>query len=349
MEFKKESILVSSIRSLCNTLGGLIGILVGAVIIFIALIMFSKAQQYSDKTQLVIAADANGSRELLPSSAPVVLKINIHGPIGTKMLNTRTIEAQLLDSRAQMLKNDRVKALLLHINSPGGTATDSYSIYTALKNYKEKYNIPIYAYVDGICASGAMMIACSADKILASPPSIIGSVGVIMGPNFNISSLMEKYGVKQLTFSKGKDKDTLSPFKTWKENEGSYIKNIINYQYDLFVNIVTSSRPDMNKEKLVSDYGAQVFDPAVALNYGYIDDKSGSYSQTLTELTKKANLDTKYQVVELKIIQPVFADLIEGRSNIISGKIKHELSLNQSFPSEFINKPLYYYHLGNID
>ena len=68
--------------------------------------------------------------------------------------------------------------------APGGAADDSVGIYRALCEYKKKYNVPIYAFVDGLCASGGMYIACAADKIYATPSSVIGSVGVIMGPLF---------------------------------------------------------------------------------------------------------------------------------------------------------------------
>ena len=343
MDIKRESIFISAIRTFCNTLGGMIGVIIGLVVIAVIIGILSKPQMVSDKTQLIIAADAEGDRKLLPHSTPAVLRINIHGVIGSKDLNSKTVQAQLSDSREGMLSDDRVKAILLHINSPGGTAFDAHDIYQSLVDYKEKHKLPIYAYVDGLCASGGMMIACSADKIYSAPIGMIGSVGVLMGPNFNFTGLMEKFGVKQLTLTKGIDKDMLSPYREWKPGEEDSLKAIINYDYKVFVDLVTKARTRLSKDKLINVYGAQVYDPVTAQEYGYIDDGQSSYSATLKELTKIADIDGDYQVVELKVVHPVLSDLIEGKSNILSGKIKHEVSFPSELNPEFFNRPLYLY------
>ncbi|MEM8727720.1 MAG: S49 family peptidase [Chlamydiota bacterium] len=343
MDIKRESIFISAIRTFCNTIGRMIGIIIGLIAIIITVAALVKSQPVSDKTQLIIAADSEGNRELLSHSAPVVLKINIHGIIGTRDLNAKTVEAQLLDSRIGDLKDNRVKAVLLHIDSPGGTAFDAYDIYSRLIAYKEKYKVPIYAYVDGICASGGMMIACAAEKIFSAPIGIIGSVGVLMGPNFNFSALMEKYGVKQLTLTKGKDKDVLSPYRDWKPGEDQSLKDIIDHDYTVFVDIVTKARPEMSRNSLIDVYGAQVYDPLKAERYGYIDDGNSSYSLALTELVKTADLTDEYQVIELKVLHPVLSDLIEGKSPILTGKVHHRFDFPSELPSELLNRPLYLY------
>ncbi len=343
MDIKRESIFVSAVRAFCNTFAGMVGIIVSLTLIAIVIAVLSKPLLVSDKTQLVIAADAEGSRELLSHSAPVVLRINIHGVIGSRDLNAKTVETQLLDSRINTLKNDRVKAVFLHINSPGGIAFDAYDIYSRLVEYKEKYKVPVYAYVDGMCVSGGMTIACAADKILSPPAGIIGSVGVSVGPNFNFAGLMEKYGVKQLTLTKGKDKDMLSPYREWKPGEDQSLKDIVDHDYNLFVNLVVKARPQMNKNSLINEYGAQVYDPIRAEQYGYIDDGKSSYNHALSLLVKEANITDEYQVVELKVLHPVLSGLIEGNSPIFSGKIKHELNLPAELGPEFMNRPLYLY------
>ena len=343
MEVKRESIFVSAIRSFCNVFAGFIGVLVGIIIIAIVIGVLSKPQLVSDKTEVIIAADAEGNRKLLPHSTPVILRLNIHGSIGSKDLNSKTIQSQLLDSREGMLEGGRVKAILLHINSPGGTALDAHDIYQSLIDYKAKYKVPIYAYVNGLCASGGMMIACSADKILSGPIGIIGSVGVILGPNFNVAGLMERYGVKQLTLTEGKDKDMLSPYREWQPGEDASLRSITAYDYERFVNLVTKARPRLSRDKLVNEYGAQVYDPITAEEYGYIDDGNSSYSEALTALVNGADIEGDYQVVELKVVHPVLSDLIEGKSPILTGKIKHELSLPGDIRSEFLNRSLYLY------
>lgn len=343
MEIKRESIFVSAVRTLCKTFATMIGIIIGLAILGMIVAILAKPPMVSDKTQLILAADAEGKRELLPHTAPVILRINIHGVIGTRDLNAKTVEAQLSDSRTGMLEGDRVKAILLHIDSPGGTAYDAHDIYAQITQYKEKAKVPVYAYIDGMCASGGMMIACSADKIMSAPVGIIGSVGVIMGPNFNVVGLMDKLGVKQLTLTKGKDKDMLSPYREWQPGEDQSLRDILDYDYKMFVDIVTKARPRLDQNKLVNDYGAQVFDPARATEYGYVDDGNSTYSQALAELVKETKIEGEYQVVELKVTRPVLSDLIEGKSPILSGRIEHELRLPLELTSELMNRPLYIY------
>src|SRR5690606_22323692 len=115
------------------------------------------------------------------------LQINVHGVIGDAKsgIDTKMAQNILLDSRTGDFKNERGKGILLHMNTPGGTVVDSDNIYRMLKTYKERYKVPVFAFVDGLCASGGMYISCAADKVYAGPASIIGSVGVIIGPFFN--------------------------------------------------------------------------------------------------------------------------------------------------------------------
>lgn len=343
MDIKRESIFVSAVRAFCNAFAGMFGIIIGLIILGIVIGTLIKPQLDRDKTTLLIAADSEGNRDLLPTSSPVILRINVHGFIGGRDLNTQTVETQLLDSRTGTMKGDRVKAILLHINSPGGTVTDSYGIYAKLMEYKEIYKVPIYAYVDGMCASGGMMIASSADKIFSGPVGAIGSIGVILGPNFNFAELMEKYGVKQLTITKGKNKDVLNPYREWKPGEDQSIRNLTDYNYNLFVDLVTKARPRLDRDKLQNEYGADIYDPVKAKELGYIDEGNSSYRLTLKDLAEHVEFkeDEKYQVFELKVQHPVLSEFLEGRSPILSGKIKHELQLGPELPPELMNCPLY--------
>lgn len=345
MDISRESIFVSAIRSFCKSLGAIIGILIGLFVIVFLAFLAIKPDQVTDKTTQIIAADADGNRKLLSTSSPAILRINVHGVIGLRDFNAKTVTSQLLDSREGMLKGDRVKGILLHINTPGGAADDSYEIYSMLKEYKEKYKVPIYAYVNGLCASGGMMIACAADKILSGPIGIIGSVGVIMGPNFNVSGLMEKYGVSQTTLTRGKNKDMLSPYRPWKPGEDESLQDLISYDYNMFVNLVVKARPRIEKNALINDYGAQVYDPPKAEDLGYIDNSKSSYNQSLSELVNQAGIakHEAYQVVELKAVFPVLSTLIEGKSPVLSGRVKHELHLLPEMVPELVNRPLYLY------
>lgn len=346
MEFKRESVFISAMRSFFKTLFTLIAIALVIIVFSMLKGTSGKSIEEPDASKPITAFDADGSNALLGDDAPVILKLEIHGVIGDLKLNTKSIATKLNDSRKSPL-GDRIKGIFLHINTPGGTVVDADGIYYALRQYKAKYKVPIYAFVDGLCASGGMYVVSAADKVHATPSSVIGSVGVIMGPNFNLFDLMGKIGVSALTLTEGKDKDTLNPFKQWKPDEAEPIKPILAYYYDRFVSIVTEARARMDKTALVEDYGAKVFDAAMAQQLGYVDVADSDYSASLKDLAAASGIksDQKYQVVELKTPIKVFSELFESQS-VLYGKIKHTIEFPGQEWLSLSNQPLYFYHPG---
>lgn len=348
MEYARESIFVSAVRTFCRAFAGIIGILIGMILIVFVIMMFSSPDIYPPKSTLVISPDANGNRDLLPQSAPVLLRLDIKGVIGQGDLTMDKVQNSLFDSREGMLANDRVKGILLHLMTPGGIADDADAIFRALSNYKKKYQVPVYAYVDGICASGGMYIASAADKIFAAPSSVIGSIGVILGPTFNFSGLMERYGVQSLTITQGKDKDMLNPFRPWQPGEDTSLRNITASLYDRFVSIVTSARPNLDRDKLINEYGAQVFIAKEAQMLGYIDEGDSDYDTAVSELAKAAKIpDTeKYQVITIEPVRPFLSDLAQGKFSLLTGKVTHQFQLNSFMNSELSGRFLYMYLPG---
>ena len=343
MEYTRESILFASVRAFCKSFASVIGVLIGIVLICLGLIAFSSPDIYPAKSNLKLAPDAEGNRELLAYSTPAILRLDIKGVIGMGDLTADKVEQSLLDSREGMLVNDRVKAVLLYINSPGGTVDDANAIYRSLMSYKQKYKTPIFAFVDGLCASGGMYIASAADKIFATETSIIGSVGIILGPAFNFSGLMERYGVEVKTLTEGKDKDMLSPYRPWVPGEDASLRTITADLYAQFVSIVAGARPRLSKEKLINDYGARVYIAKTAEDYGYIDVAGANYSVALSQLAQAAQLseDQPYQVITIEPSHPFLADLAQGKLSLLTGKITHEFQIDSSMHSELSGKLLY--------
>lgn len=299
MNSAHESIFIASIRSFCKSVATLFGIGFGLIAIVFLIKIVGGSNYINSKSELTLVPNADGERDLLGYQAPVVLRIDIHGTIGMNDLTRERVENLLLDSREGLLKGNRVKAILLHIDSPGGYVRDSETIYRALLDYKKKFNTPIYAYVDGTCASGALFIACAADKIYASTSSVIGSVGVYSGPYFNFSEWMQKTGIQSQTITAGKDKDALNPFRPWKPDEATPEQRVTEAQYDRFVSIVSQARPLLTKERLTQEYGAHIYIDQEAQELGYIDQAGTSYAQALADLATFAQIQEKYQVVKL--------------------------------------------------
>jgi protease-4 len=335
MEIMRESIFTSALRSFCRMFFAVCGIFLAFFLISFIYSSLAPSILIEEKTTMTLLPDASGTRKLVPFSAPAVLQINIHGIIGMdapESITAEAVENILLDSRSHLLANDRVKAILLHLNTPGGTVVDSDSIYRLLKDYKAKYKTPIFAYVDGLCASGGMYIASSADQIFASPPSLIGSVGVIYGPMFNVAETLHKLGVEALTITQGIGKDALNPTRPWKPGEDTSYQAITAFLYQQFVDIVTAGRPRINREKLIEEYGAHVFNCVEAEKFGYIDHALSSRNAALLALLEAARIDPSqpYQVVEIAPTRNWLSQMIKGESALFSGKLEHTVDLGQS-------------------
>ncbi|KPK32276.1 MAG: hypothetical protein AMS24_04570 [Chlamydiae bacterium SM23_39] len=298
----KESIFLSCIRSFFRSFFVILGIFFALIPIMFVLNAIIDRKDVSKKVEINILPDLKGETAAFSEKTPVILKINIEGIIGEKRLTSEIIENVLIESRKDTFKKDRVKGILLHINTPGGGVNDSDGIYRALSDYKKKYKIPIFAFVDGLCASGGFYISASCDKIYATPVSIIGSVGVMLGPFFNVYNALNKIGVESLTITEGKDKDMMNPLRRWREDESKDLQKLGSYFYNRFVSIVTQARDKITKEQLIEEYGAKVFDSMTAKNLGYIDNGDSDYKETLRELLKEAKIDEKkpYQIVEIQ-------------------------------------------------
>lgn len=337
-----DSVWVAAFRSCLKAVGVVIGLFIGVFVVVAVMGIVRGPDYFPPRSDVKIMADAQGSRVMLPESAPVVACLNFSGVVGMKDMTSEKIRNVLLDLQEEMFKGGRVKAVLLNINTPGGSAIDSDTIYRMIMSYKQKYHVPVYAHVDGLCASGGMYIACAADKIYATNSSIIGSVGVVMGPNFNFSDAMIKYGIGALTLTEGKDKDELNPFRAWKPNEGATLKVAMKGLYDQFVAVVSASRPKLTKDRLVNDVGAHIFIAQEAQALGYIDVAGASYTQALGELVQAAGLgDTAYQVFQVTPARPFFSDFAEtlfpgGVFNTLLGIPSAELH-------QLKGQPLYYH------
>lgn len=343
-----ESIFKATLRRFFIVLATVLGVLIAIMLVSEFSSFWDTGDELSGIKRTLTAEiqpNAKGVRKKLSSSSPVILQIRIDGVIGTEALNHRTVAQQLLESRESPYDDDRVKGIILTINSPGGTVTDSDAIYRALKAYKEQYNVPIYVHVDGLCASGGLCIACAADKVYSTDSSIVGSVGVVGPPIFNFSDLMSKIGIGSKTLIAGNGKDDLNPFRPWKPDEGKNYQLVVDALYDIFINIVTTNRNRVDKEKLIAEYGADVFPAHRAYEIGFIDSSSQSYNKTLAELAENLQLkEDGYQVIRLhkeNWIKSLFKN--ENAMELFKGNITHRLEIPGQLDPKLDHQFLYLY------
>lgn len=344
----RDSIFYSALKALLVAFCAVIGIILGFFVVIAAISSLSSGTTTDSRLTSVnteeILPDAEGKRKALPKDAPVILQLNVDGMIGVDSLTTSDVRQRLVESREGDFKGNRVKGILLYMNTPGGYSTDSDNIFRILLEYKKQYNVPIYAYVDGLCASGGMYIALAADKIFATETSLIGSVGVIAPTFMNFTKVLEKIGVDTLTLSAGKDKDAMNPLRPWKPGEEDNYKNIIDYLYNEFVTLVVTHRP-IDREKLVNEYGAKIYPAPIAKEYGYIDESGVSLREALKRLVEAADIkDERYQVIKLED-KGWWKSLFKNEaSTLLKGEIKHKLHLSPEMDMMMQNRFLYLYY-----
>lgn len=173
---------------------------------------------------------------------------------------------------AQLKKAERdpsVKAVVLKVDSPGGTVTASDILYNEIKKFKEKTAKPLVVSIINTGTSGAYYLSLPADKIIAHPTSVVGSVGVIfMRPKFH--GLMDKIGVDVVVSKSGANKDLGSPFEELSEKEATFCQAVTDKLASRFFSLVQTHR-NLSDESLEQVKTASVYLPEEAKKLGLID------------------------------------------------------------------------------
>jgi len=213
-------------------------------------------------------------------------RINIEGAINGE---TRKIVLKAI----KQVEEREFPALLLRIDSPGGTVGDSQEIHNAILRLRQK-GCHVVASFGNISASGGVYIGVSAEKIVANPGTITGSIGVILRGN-NISKLLDRIGVKFETVKSGIYKDILSPDRSLSEEERSLLQSLIDSSYEQFVEAVAEGR-GLSKEDVKKFADGRVFTGAQAKELGLVDDLGDEDKARLLAIDM-ANLDEKTKII----------------------------------------------------
>ena len=182
-------------------------------------------------------------------------------------------------------KDDAIKALLIKMNSPGGTVTASDIILHELVTYKEKYGISVYVHVMDLAASGGYYIALAGDEIIAHPTSLIGSIGVI-ALKVNMENLMAKIGVDWEVVKSGDKKDFMSPFRSFTVEERKLFQNTIDNFHTRFVTLIAEHRSELDLDEVKPLADGRVYDSKQAMDLNLID-RIGYISDTVERIRLK--------------------------------------------------------------
>lgn len=189
-------------------------------------------------------------------------------------------------------KDEHIRALLIRMNSPGGTVTASDIIFHELVTFKKKHEIPVYVHIMDLAASGGYYIALAGDEIIAHPTSLIGSIGVI-ALKVNMENLMEKIGVDWEIVKSGDKKDFMSPFRPFTVEERELFQNTIDNFHTRFVTIIADNRTKLDLDEVKNLADGRVFDSKQAKDLNLIDG-IGYISDTVERIKLKiSNRDLK--------------------------------------------------------
>lgn len=215
--------------------------------------------------------------ELEGSGVYKIVVIDISGALEPSLTQNIPFAPQQMPSKTALLKeqlslaeNDPlIRAVLLRIDSPGGTVTTSDVMYQEIKRFQQRTGKAVVANIGELGASGGYYVAMAADQVLAHPTSLIGSIGVVM-VHFDATGLMQMVGVKNNTLKTGEFKDMGSAFKGMSAEESLIYQGILQDYHQQFVKIVASSRK-LSEDEIHQIADGRVFSAQQALKFKLID------------------------------------------------------------------------------
>ncbi|HIH2762683.1 MAG TPA: S49 family peptidase [Candidatus Azoamicus sp. MARI] len=205
-----------------------------------------------------------------------VAVVNISGLISD---NSYTNAKCIIMSLDEAFADKKSKAVILKINSPGGTPVQSNIIYNHIKKLRQIYSSkPIYAVIEDIGTSGAYLIALAAEKIYCNPYSIVGSIGVVIS-SFGFSNAINKLGIERRIYKAGKNKVIMDPFLEKSLDDEKMLQHDLDIMHENFINLVKQNRSD---NLMLFDehdvFSGKFWVGIEALSVGLIDGFSDIYS-----------------------------------------------------------------------
>ncbi|HVL83297.1 MAG TPA: S49 family peptidase [Pseudonocardia sp.] len=206
------------------------------------------------------------------SDRPVVSMVRLHGvitptppPVPRSVINAAALDKVLERAFAP----DRLAAVALLVNSPGGSATQSALVADRIRRLADDRGVPVLAFCEDVAASGGYWLACAADEIHAHPTSLVGSIGVISA-GFGLEGLIQRIGVERRLHTAGESKSRLDPFLPEKGEDVAWLRGLQDQLHAMFREWVTSRRGERLRggDEL---FDGEVWTGARALELGLVD------------------------------------------------------------------------------
>ncbi|MCI0706618.1 MAG: signal peptide peptidase SppA [Ignavibacteriae bacterium] len=227
-------------------------------------------------------------------------------------------------------ENRSVKAIVFRVNSPGGGVAASQEIFEEVKKTRDS-NTPVVVSMGEVAASGGYYVSIGADRIVANPGTLTGSIGVII-QYLEVDELMKKIGIEAQTFKSGRLKDIGSPFRKSTEDERKFFDQLIQNVYEQFVDDVIAER-ELDRNIVLRYADGRVFTGAQALEYGFVD-TLGTFEDAIAIAAEMGGIDGEPKVIKEYRTQTFFERLMG-----------EDLSEIASLKKEVLNQPIIQYRL----
>jgi signal peptide peptidase SppA len=204
---------------------------------------------------------------------PVVAVVKLHGvispaatPIGRGSINLGAVESAL----TRAFHHDRLVAVALAVNSPGGAATQSAMVAERIRGLATERRVPVLGFCEDVAASGGYWLACAADEIYAHATSLVGSIGVVSA-GFGVAGLLERFGVERRVHTAGTRKVRLDPFRPERQEDVAWLAGLQGELHEQFVAWVRQRRGDKLTGATDDLFSGEVWTGAKAVELGLVD------------------------------------------------------------------------------
>jgi protease-4 len=259
------------------------------------------------------------------SNSPVIAVVNIFGTVmggeGTENPFSQTnaaLSGTVMKEIRKASNDPNVKALIIRLNTPGGSVTAAEEISREINRFKEKTHKPVIAAMGDTAASAGYWLAAHADKIYANNTTLTGSIGVYM-PYMNFNGIYDKIGLKTKKIKSGKFKDIMSPDRPMTKEEEQLLQNMVDEMYEQFVDVIVEGR-HMPREKVLELADGRVYTGRQAKKLGLVDD-IGNYYDVLDATAKMVGIEGEPKVKTYTGTTWKSLFSVQGISNVIVGEI----------------------------
>jgi len=234
-----------------------------------------------------------GENQGIEASGPYIAVMYVEGSIISGQTDSFGLpvgyqHGWTLDKIDDLAADSKNRGLILFVDSPGGAVYESDELYLKLKEYKETTKRPVYAAMGSMATSGGYYISTAADKIIANRNTWTGSIGVTIGTIYDITELLERYGVKTVTITAGDNKAMGSIVEPLTEEQRAIFQTLVDEAYEQFTGIVSEERGiELEKVKAIAD--GRIYTAKQAYEIGLID-SIGTLKDALNDMKEEYGL-----------------------------------------------------------